>query len=636
MARRNQRRASSGVALVVGLVVLAVGIVWGAGQLTGSDSTGGIFSGASEDGGGASEGAAASGWAPMTPATLAAGTHVDLGGTSDDVALATLAVTVAEAPVVVTVDEASGPRFDEAATLAGQLVAPVVIVGGGAATSADATTAAATEVDASSAVSPAATTSAAPASSDTPAPTVSVTGVDELLTQWGTSRVVAIGAPPSTTAQVHAVTVTTATTTAGDAASASEDPDAESDDTAASDIVVDIPDEVTRMVEDATAASVDGAASPAATPSADSSATASEGASTPASATTTASPLIVVRNDEGGAVAMRSDVTATLATVGAPTAVWTDDDPRRDDELRAAVGAAPAGWVLAVPTDVRPAPADADWGSVVVAAATAPELPGGGLVLFPDRVFVASYGNPSGPALGVLGERDAAGSIAFTQELAAQYDGLFGPDVQVQPAFEIIATIASASAGEDGQYSRREDIDLLTEWVDAATEAGLYVVLDLQPGRIDFLTQAKEIEELLVRPNVGLALDPEWRLTPTQVHLEQIGTVTTAEVNEVSDWLAQLVRDNNLPQKLLIIHNFRISMLTDRQDLVDHPELATMVHVDGQGAQDDKDATYASITGEGPDFLWWGWKNFYDEDVGLRSPEDTADVEPQPNFISYQ
>jgi len=637
MARRNQRRASSGVALVVGLVVLAVGIVWGAGRLSGSDSSGGILSGASDDGGAATEGAAASGWAPMTPATLAAGTHVDLGGTSDDVALATLAVTVAEAPVVVTVDESSGPRFDEAATLASQLVAPVVIVGGDAATPADPTTATATEPDASSA-SPAATTSAEPASSDTPAPTVSVTGVDELLTQWGTSRVVAIGAPPSTTAQVHAVTVTAATPTAGDAASASEDADAESDDTATSDVIVDIPDEVTRMIEDATAASAAGASSPSATPSAAASATASDGASATAATTTstTTSPLIVVRNDEGGTVAMRSDVTATSVTVGAPTAVWTDDDPRRDDELRAAVAAAPAGWVLAVPTDVRPAPTDADWGSVVVAAATAPELPGGGLVLFPDRVFVASYGNPSGPALGVMGERDAAGSIAFIEDLAAEYDGLFGPDVQVQPAFEIIATIASASAGEDGQYSRREDIDLLTEWVDAATEAGLYVVLDLQPGRIDFLTQAMEIEELLVRPNVGLALDPEWRLKPDQVHLQQIGTVTTAEVNQVSEWLAGVVRDNNLPQKLLIIHNFRISMLTDRQDLVDHPELATMVHVDGQGAQDDKDATYASITSEGPDFLWWGWKNFYDEDVGLRSPEDTADVEPQPNFISYQ
>ena len=40
----------------------------------------------------------------------------------------------------------------------------------------------------------------------------------------------------------------------------------------------------------------------------------------------------------------------------------------------------------------------------------------------------------------------------------------------------------------------------------------MYVVLDLQPGRTDFLTQAKRYEPLLALPHVGLALDPEWRL----------------------------------------------------------------------------------------------------------------------------
>ena len=105
----------------------------------------------------------------------------------------------------------------------------------------------------------------------------------------------------------------------------------------------------------------------------------------------------------------------------------------------------------------------------------------------------------------------------------------------------------------------------------------------------------------------------------------------------MSAWLAELVNEHDLPQKLLIIHSFRLSMLTDRQDLVDHPELATMVHVDGQGGQAAKDDTYEAITTAGPDWLWWGWKNFYDEDVpGIRSPEDTAEVTPQPNFISYQ
>ena len=71
--------------------------------------------------------------------------------------------------------------------------------------------------------------------------------------------------------------------------------------------------------------------------------------------------------------------------------------------------------------------------------------------------------------------------------------------------------------------------------MDAAREAGVYVMLDLQPGRTDFLTQAKRYEELLAQPHVGLALDPEWRLGPQQLHLEQIGSVGIDEVNSVVD-----------------------------------------------------------------------------------------------------
>jgi hypothetical protein len=68
------------------------------------------------------------------------------------------------------------------------------------------------------------------------------------------------------------------------------------------------------------------------------------------------------------------------------------------------------------------------------------------------------------------------------------------------------------------------------------------VILDLQPGRTDFLTQAMIYEEFLRLPHVGLALDPEWRLEPNQVHLRQIGSVDAAEINQVGNWLASLVR----------------------------------------------------------------------------------------------
>ena len=68
--------------------------------------------------------------------------------------------------------------------------------------------------------------------------------------------------------------------------------------------------------------------------------------------------------------------------------------------------------------------------------------------------------------------------------------------------------------------------------VEAAAEHGVYVVLDLQPGRQDFLSQAQQYQELLELPNVGLALDPEWRLGPDQVadYAERKGwTLTEAE-----------------------------------------------------------------------------------------------------------
>ena len=79
----------------------------------------------------------------------------------------------------------------------------------------------------------------------------------------------------------------------------------------------------------------------------------------------------------------------------------------------------------------------------------------------------------------------------------------------------------------------------------------------------DFLTQAKQYEEFLRMPHVGLAMDPEWRLKPNEVHLRQIGTVDAEEINQVVAWLAGIVREEGLPQKLLIVHQFRF--LDDQQ-----------------------------------------------------------------------
>ena len=278
---------------------------------------------------------------------------------------------------------------------------------------------------------------------------------------------------------------------------------------------------------------------------------------------------------------------------------------------------------------------DADW--QLAAVRRGGEIPGGGLLLFDggvNRRLVAIYGHPVTSALGVLGEQGPEEGVERLKEISAGYDA---DGASVLPTFEIIATVASAGAGRDGDYSSETALDVIRPWIEAAAAAGVYAVLDLQPGRTDFLTQAKIYEEFLRLPHVGLALDPEWRLKPNQVHLRQIGTVDAAEVNQVVRWLAGIVREEALPQKLLIVHQFRFSMITNREQIETPPELAVVIQMDGQGSQGAKDNTWDVLTrGTEESGYRWGWKNFYDEDIPTASSAKVVGLTPTPVFVSYQ
>ena len=265
------------------------------------------------------------------------------------------------------------------------------------------------------------------------------------------------------------------------------------------------------------------------------------------------------------------------------------------------------------------------------------ELPGGGAVLFEPargRRLIAIYGNPLTSSLGVLGEQGPEAAIERLELIAQGYEA---DGSEILPTFEIIATVAAGSAGADGNYSNETPRDVIRPWIEAAAANDVYVVLDLQPGRSDFLSQAKIYEEFLRLPHVGLALDPEWRLKPHQVHLNQIGTVDGAEINQVVDWLAGIVREEQLPQKLLILHQFRFSMITNRNIVKTPAELAVLVHMDGQGPLATKYATWNALTGQpDADRFYWGWKNFYDEDSPLATPAQVLELAPRVDFVSFQ
>ena len=325
-------------------------------------------------------------------------------------------------------------------------------------------------------------------------------------------------------------------------------------------------------------------------------------------------------------------VTATAEAAGAVVVGVRGGDPRADPAAIRVLARLRPLDVIGVGAQFGPADR---LDSRLAVAETGRQLPGGGQVMFPGRRLVALYGHPGAPGLGVLGQQDLPASVARAEQMAAAYRPL--SSVPVVPAFEIIATVAQASPGADGSYSYESPVSSLRPWVDQATGAGMYVVLDLQPGRDSLLAQAEHYQSLLQRPDVGLALDPEWKLQPGQRPLRQIGHVNIGEVNSVIRWLAALTAKYRLPQKLLVLHQFQLSMIAGEADLdTSHDDLAIVIHMDGQGTPGEKQETWNAVTGAAPHGVYFGWKNFFVKDHPMLTPQQTMVKVPAPVMISYQ
>jgi hypothetical protein len=323
---------------------------------------------------------------------------------------------------------------------------------------------------------------------------------------------------------------------------------------------------------------------------------------------------------------------ATAGSAGVQVVPVRDADPQADSVSIEALARSKPDQVLAIGAAFGTASSLA---ARVAVAETGVQLPGGGQILFPGHRLVCLYGEPGTPALGALGEQGLEASIARIRGLAAMYRPL--SRVPVVPAFEILATVAQGSAGPNGLYSYENSVASLRPWVQAANKAGLYVLLDLQPGRANLLVQAKLYRSLLRLPDVGLALDPEWKLQPGQVPLQQIGSVNVTEINSVIRWLAALTARYHLPQKLLVLHQFRLSMIQGESRLDTHnSDLAIVIHMDGQGTPSDKQQTWDAIVGAAPRGVFFGWKNFFVKDHPMLDPQQTMRHWPQPVMISYE
>jgi hypothetical protein len=251
-----------------------------------------------------------------------------------------------------------------------------------------------------------------------------------------------------------------------------------------------------------------------------------------------------------------------------------------------------------------------------------------------EALYVALYGFPCSHTLGSLGEQDVDASVRRAVEVARPYQA-FGR--RVVPTFEILASVASSSAGADGDYSNEFDPSRFRAHLDAAGRADMHVVFDLQSGRARFPDQAREYEELWRFPHTSIALDPEWRVGPTERPGGGfIGSVDASEVNETIDYLDALVRRFQLPPKMCIVHQFTPSMITNKQLIRGTELVQVVIQMDGFGTLELKRGSWSRTVADLPDDAFAGWKNFYDEDRPTPSPAETMANEPTPRYVSYQ
>jgi hypothetical protein len=261
-----------------------------------------------------------------------------------------------------------------------------------------------------------------------------------------------------------------------------------------------------------------------------------------------------------------------------------------------------------------------------------PQLPGGGYRIFGDhRFLVAYYGTAQTGAMGVLGQADPDTMHRRLMRAARPFREA---GEHIQPVYELIVTIADRSPGPDHDYSHDIPRSLVQQYVAAARRQGALLLLDLQTGRSPFPVVAKRWAWALKKPWVGLALDPEWRMGPHQVPAHVVGSVSAAEVNRTSLWLSRLVRRDGLPQKLFVLHEFRLTMLPDIEKVVHRPGLAMVQHADGFGSRSQKLATYHAITR--PHQFRQGFKLFYHWDVHRFTPREVRRIRPAVSFVSYQ
>jgi hypothetical protein len=265
-------------------------------------------------------------------------------------------------------------------------------------------------------------------------------------------------------------------------------------------------------------------------------------------------------------------------------------------------------------------------------------LPEGGALL-PFNRIVAYYGNFYSTAMGVLGQYPPDQMMAMLASTTAQWRAA-DPTTPVIPALDYIAVTAQGSPGVDGKYRLRMPDSQIDKALALIAPVNGLVFLDIQVGLSNVQTEVPLLQKYLAMPNVELSLDPEFDMSDGAKPDTEIGSMSAGDIDFAANYLAGLVKQYNLPPKILVVHRFTQDMVTNSQNITPLPQVEVVMDMDGWGSPAKKINTYQRVIESEP-VQFTGFKLFYKNDLlppstAMMTPAQVLQLTPNPSYVQYQ
>lgn len=335
---------------------------------------------------------------------------------------------------------------------------------------------------------------------------------------------------------------------------------------------------------------------------------------------------------------------------GTDGAVSSRDARTTEGSSAPTVTAVTAREAARVPTSEESLPKRSRRDSVALASMTKPDSvldgkwpvkmpePLAGAIL-PAKRIVAFYGNPLSKKMGVLGEYPKEQMLAMLDKEVARW-AKADTSHPVVPALHLIVTVAQGAPGKNGLYRlwmRDSLVNEVHSW--ARSRHGLFF-LDVQVGKSTVQAELPRLRPFLENPDVHLAIDPEFSMAPSgAVPGRKIGTLDAKDINWAVDFLDEIARTKNLPPKILIVHRFTRTMVTNAPKIRFTPHVQVVMDMDGWGPPWLKFDSYHDYVKAEP-VQFTGFKLFFHNDTKtgdpLLTPAEVLRLTPRPLYIQYQ